>query len=279
MKLIDEYNRTETLKMLEKIIYANTETKEYKTEISFGDIYDTLSECKDSYPACNLDNFWTYFPQCVSQYMYENEKFMEAQKDYISWITYSIKVGDYFHYIFKSEESTERMIININTQENAMELSRALLSLLMQMSSENCPVVSFKFFLKSDPSSQVKVKKDKIVVYYEHKNRNIVYDKIIAAAGLCRAKPTDFSKNISPFYHLAGDDNGNFPIGIAVEITSTGMSFTGNCSNEILFKLTEKRISNTDPKDKMEQKFEITNNSLTAEQLFEHVKTKCCKPY
>lgn len=93
-----------------------------------------------------------------------------------------------------------------------------------------------KFYAMIPKSRSRAFKCDKIVIYYEKTNRNIVYQEVIDAAKAFRIPPTNFLTPISGFYHVAGTEDNSFLVGIGVEISGT--SFTKERSKRIFQKLT-----------------------------------------
>ena len=156
------------------------------------------------------------------------------KKDY----TDAFNIGKYFH--FKSDrDADERMIINLYTQFEATELVHGLLY------CANDYISRIKFFAVKQATPEKFLKCDKVVIYYDRQYRNHIYEcvKTVADKG-----EIVFKKELSAFYHIAGDDEGKYPVGIGVELMAS--SFTENRAAEILEALTGVKFNKSDNKDR-----------------------------
>ena len=278
MELIEEYNETATLEMLQKMFYVDNDPFLLRDKISFYEIYDILSRSNAIYPSTKgADVYWTHFPMHKAQNMS-----YEVYDNYMKEMNKAYDNRDYFHFVFNQNKATERMIINVTNQDSSLKLSQALLSLQIQAPlTGNYQIPTFKVYLRKRITGTPLLKNDKIVIYYEQSHRDEVYRNVVDAAELCEVGPTDFSPVISGFYHLAANDaTATYPVGIAVE-KNPKISFTESCANTILQQLTGVMIDlqRGDASAQKKVKYKITNTSLKAETLFDTVKGNCCKPF
>ncbi len=278
MELIEEYNETATLEMLQKMFYVDNDPFLLRDKISFYEIYNILSRSNAIYPSTKgADVYWTHFPMHKAQNMS-----YEVYDNYMKEMNKAYDNGDYFHFVFNHNKATERMIINVTNQDSSLKLSQALLSLQIQAPlTGNYQIPTFKVYLRKRITGTPLLKNDKIVIYYERSHRDEVYKNVVDAANLCKVESENFSSIISGFYHLViDDDSKTYPVGIAVEKDSK-VSFTESCANSILKQLTGVAIifSAKDVSDQKKIKYKIKENTLGAKKIFEIVTKTCCKQF
>lgn len=229
MKLMEDYNKDRTKKILEEI------KKGFTKEISFDDIYSALGAEKFNYEQVTGDMpLNDYFPALNPQNM------SSSYGSYVSSVNNAYdKNLTYYHLSFSEKKSSERMIINIQKQENTIKLAQKMLSIIMDKGMENSRINSFKFMVgKKMPD---KIKNDKIVIYYDKINRDIVSKIVFEAAQ--KANIEFVFNHLSAFYHLASVSNSDnkeeqekYSVGVGVEIGGT--SFTAERAKEIFKFMT-----------------------------------------
>lgn len=231
MKLIEAFNEKETKERLYGIMNYLTGC----TTVSFRDIYDRLGREKDDFSPYHkgdgelIQNFFT-FPV-----MYPQGKNMEELVDNINGIYQkSYQKGAYFH--FKSDRTAnERMIINLSTQQEATMLVRDALYWSYNVISR------IKFFASEHEKVTKSLKCDKMVIYYDRIHRDVIFQTVCNAA---KNRGYNFKEELSAFYHIAGDNDGSYPVGIGIELMFS--SFTENRTAEILEALTGVTFNKTD---------------------------------
>lgn len=199
-----------------------------RTTISFHDIYDRLGREEVGNTSYHhgdgelIKDFFT-FPIMYPQNVNGMGEMINSIHD---MYTDSFNKGTYFH--FKStRKANERMIINLSTQQEATMLVRDTLYRSYNVISH------IKFFAAKQASPIKHLKCDKIVIYYDRANRNVVFQTVCNAA---KSRGYDFKRELSAFYHIVGDDEGKYPVGIGIELMAS--SFTENRTAEILEALT-----------------------------------------
>lgn len=126
-------------------------------------------------------------------------------------------------------EPDERMIINVDNQYHAAKIVGSLRSAIR--------IHSAKFYAHNGEGVEANVgfKYDKVVIYYNTTDRNTVHELVKNA----RINTSFFISKTSAFYHLCGDDQDDFPVGVGVEIENT--SFTTERAKKILLYLTSQK--------------------------------------
>lgn len=233
MKLIEAYNETKTKEMLKKIKTGFT------NEISFDDIYNALGAENFNYEQVTGDMFLSdYFPALNPQYN------MSSSSSYMTYVNSVNSVYNnnltYYHLLFSEKKSSERMIINVQKQENTIKLAQKMLSIIMDKGMENSHINSFKFMVGKKSPMPDKIKNDKIVIYYDKINRDNVSKIVFEAA---KKANVEFEPYLSAFYHIASvldsekkEEQDKFLVGIGVEISGT--SFTTERAKEIFKFMT-----------------------------------------
>lgn len=232
---MEYYNETKTKKILKNI------KESYTKKISYNAIYMALGahDHKENNYSSSKYDICLCFPIIHAQTDYDNYKL------YINNIgSISQSESTYYHFrISKSITASERMIINLQSQDDTIKLVRNLFSTLYSSNTKNC-ISSLKFlFGKIDPNK--KIKYDKIVIYYNTTDRATVCKLVYAAA---RNSKVYFLKDNSAFYHIASvsdseekKEQDKYLVGIGVEISGT--SFTTERAKEIFKFMTGKSVA------------------------------------
>lgn len=178
--------------------------------------------------------------------------------------------GNYFHIRFQNQGSTERMIINIKTQQDAVNIMKYLSLKETENLYKSLPTAinSMKFYALHSLGRRTALKCDKIVIYYERRNRDDVYQMIIEAARVFNIPSANFLTPISGFYHLAGRNDGSYRVGIGVEISGT--SFTKERTKNIFHKLTGRNFSNSDTQTQYGYSYQEPNATIFVDELYSH---------
>lgn len=241
MRVIENFNESATKSKLAEI------KRNFTSEVSFGDIYDTLSMYSGRYPASPVDDLNIVFPEIMSQLGLEGgeQKQEEVRKYYCYYrrfnnYAYNRNLG-YYHLQFSGDKPSERMIINIATQQDTINLIRQILSKYYADNNEFESISSIKFYAGRRVYEHVKF--DKIVIYYNATSRekvaSIIYDAAIKAN-------VTFLPDNSAFYNIVTvspnqSNEKKYCVGIGVEIGHS--SFTTERAKEILTFMTGKTIT------------------------------------
>lgn len=206
---ITEYNEKKTRETLAKLaadINANINA----------DIYELLG--------CETSDLTSYYAKDCLEELKKLSAFLIPQNG--GKLEEAYAAGDYFHIKISKIKATRRVIINTKDQQTSLKIVNNILNNPVLKGS----LVSMKFFAKAPGSPKVRLKYDKVVLYFHETgepNIGKVFDIM---------NPGDTSGEISAFYDLwTQEENGkalNY-IGTGIE-TDPKVSFTMQREQEIL---------------------------------------------
>ena len=210
VKLKEQYNKTATKARLGQLHGAR-----YVNYEEVYALFSTEQAGNPDYCNGNLDDFREFYGRMLLAP--QNDPL--AQSDYRLHLEYSYQsMGDYYH-CSKGENMpspNQRMIINVNTQHDALLLAG-------QLRSVTDLWITFKLFLQEYnvlTAPDIRFKYDKMVIYYENDSRNTQRDGIlnlVAAALPSTAFKTEFSAFYDIYETVSSVDSGNFCVGVGLE--------------------------------------------------------------
>lgn len=227
MQLIEAYNETATKQTLYRLM-GNYCIPGSPEQVCIADIYDELGRevpvfspyhTGDGQFLTDLYTFPMIYPQGD-----QGSQVADALYDFCRR---KFEGGSYFHFKSTRVPVDERMMINVTDQAHAVALVRYVLSVA------NGLIRHIKFYAVGRAPADKGLKFDKVVIYYDRIDRQAIYNHVLAGA---IDRHCVFNRSLNGFLHVAGDDNGGYPVGIGQEIAGT--SFTKDRTKKVFEELT-----------------------------------------
>lgn len=235
MFIREEYNRQRTLSLLEALFQTISSQQDVTPQM----IYNTLGEesvFNEEYLKISCwDNLYQLIqnvdliPQNMSDEEYNS--YMEANiKTKAEIIKKFYQAGDYFHISLNDEiKSNERLIINMSTQCDATDFVLKLTSEKYNKVAQK--ITLLKFYAEEVSTQKTLLKYDKIVMYYDHNDFDIIQ------TALEELLPGITQPHLNAFYHLYKKDDKAIYFGVAEE-KNPDVSFSELRTKDILNFIT-----------------------------------------
>ena len=209
-----------------KEYYNETATKLYlaqlfkKESVCYKSIYRVIG-CEIEPQLYNVDSKGEAAFRNIAQHMvlFAQHGDKKGFQKYIDDVLISrFNKGDYFFSYGSAQKSDERLIMNFNEIQHAIQMMTALMGAYSYI--HGVKVFAYKKTLES-----IKYKYDKVVVYYENKNREKIGDAIVSSG----INPRALRSELSGFYdtYIVKDKPETatgYLVGIGKEVAGTSFS-------------------------------------------------------